>query len=127
MRPTLAAALLTCLSAAPGSDAIEAAAYPGARRLLEREVEGRTIRIRFRCYATADPIAKVVAYYAGDPRFARARFRLDPGEEAFALRRDKDLHVAVFPAANAALHRQCEAKPEAGDQTMLQISQGRAR
>ncbi len=127
MTPALAAAVLTCLVAAPGTDAIEAAAYPGARQSLEREVEGRTIRIRFRCYATADPIAKVVAYYAGDPRFARARFRLDPGEEAFALRRDKDLHVAIFPATNAALHRQCETRPAAGEKTMLQISHGRAR
>ena len=128
MRLALAVALLTSLGAAPSTaDDVAAAAYPGARQLLEREVEGRSIRIRFRCYATPDPLEKVAAYYEKDPRFARAEWRMEKGERAFALRSDPNLHVALFPGANAALHRQCEATPGPGDKTLLQISQASPR
>lgn len=123
----IVAALLASIGAAPPSaDSIAGAAYPGARALFEREVAGKSIRIRFRCYATADPLEKVAAHYEKDPRFAAANWRMEPGERAFALRSDPELHVQIFPAANAELHRQCEVKPGPGDRTLLQISQASA-
>lgn len=122
-----AAVLLAGMSAAPpATDAITAAAYPRARLLFEREVAGRSIRIRYRCYATADSLEKVAAHYGKDPRFVPASWRMEPGERAFALRSDPELHVAIFPTANAGLHKQCEVKPSPGDRTLLQISQASA-
>jgi hypothetical protein len=120
-------ALLLLLGAPLKSNPLAAEAYPGARLLVEKEIQGRTIRIQYRCYAVVDPVERVAAHYARDSRYARATFRLDAGELAFALKRDKEFHVAIFPMANAALHRQCEAKPEAGERTLMQISHGTAR
>ncbi len=122
-----AAALLASIGAAPPSaDALAAAAYPGARAKFEREVAGKSIRIRYRCYVTGDTLAKVAAYYEKDPRFAPARWKREPGERAFALRSDPELHVHVFPAANAELHKQCEMTLGPEDRTLLQISQSSA-
>jgi hypothetical protein len=124
-RPFALVALLA-LGACHGREPLDGLAYPGGRLLVDRRVDGRSMDFHWRCWATTDALERVVARYDADPALARAAFRMAEGEVGFAARADPDLHVAVFPAASLALHRQCEGPAAEGDVTVIQATAGRA-
>jgi hypothetical protein len=117
--PFLALALVT-LAAAAAERWASFAAYPGARQLCDEHVAGTTMHISWRSYATADPVATVVAFYEKDQ--GKKAERGEHGDFTLhAPARDDDA-ITVFPAAEAAAFPGCAEKARKTEKTIILVS-----
>jgi hypothetical protein len=92
------------------------AAFPGARELCSQHVSGVGMHIQWTGYASARPVAEVVAFYEKN-HGGHAVER----EGGFRLRGAGD-HVLSVHAKDGAYPR-CEVAPAAGEATVIIVSQ----
>jgi hypothetical protein len=95
--------------------------YKGARQLCSEHVSGGkgSMHITWTSWATKDDLATVVAHY--EKAHGKKAGTGDKGERTFSD--DKNLRLSIYPATKNDDFPKCGKKPEAGEKTVVLISQ----
>lgn len=100
------------------------APYPGARQLCDQvvmeQISLHAMEIHWHSYATADDMAKVVAFYEKQVK------DVEKSSDSVTFRLDKDTTLSVHPATSSA-YPKCDSKPKSGEKTVIVASHATRR
>jgi hypothetical protein len=91
--------------------------YPQARLLCSEHVTGNRMHITWKTHATADDVAKVVAFYE-----KATKTKAGTGDLKERTFKDGDRHLSIYAATDNDKFPKCATKPKAGEKTVILYS-----